>query len=250
MKRLARLSILALALCPAVFGTIAPVANTSCGAATTCTTGAINTTGATLAVIAATDFNNTIQAANISDSKGNTWTNLTTQFSSTTRARLFYSVLSSVGSGHTFTVASASFPSIVVRTFSGVKTSSPFDVETGGTSSTTTVATGSLTPSENNELIVTGVGFDRIATPSIDSGFNTPVGVNFSSGSNMGTSLSYIIQTTATAVNPTWTVSGSGFLAAPIASFKAAAPTNCASCDLSDAKKPPGLGPQHQTEAE
>jgi hypothetical protein len=189
----------------------------------TATTSAVNTTGANLIVIQASNY--AVQAApTITDNKSNTWTALTAQAGSVVRGTLYYCLNPTVGSGHTFTITSTGgYPSLSILAFSGVATTSAFDVQNGSTaSSSTTVAPGSITPSAANELVITGVGTQSAAVSSVGSGFTIGSTANWSA-SQFGSSLAYLIQTTATAENPTWTMSGSATLSAEIASFKAAA---------------------------
>lgn len=190
------------------------------------TTGSIDTTGANLIVIAACTYN-LGSGPTVTDSKSNTWAPLTKyQLANATTLRLYYCENPTVGSGHTFTVStSLDYPSVCVAAFSGVKTSSSFDVENGtANASSSTIATGSVTPSEDNELVITGFCFGNTGTASIDNGFTITGQKQYNSSVNMGGALAYKIQTTAAAVNPTWTISGSPFqLATGIATFKAAA---------------------------
>lgn len=198
------------------------------------TSGAIDTTGANLIVVHAGWYEGVTTDVTLSDSYGNTWTPLTAQRIGASlygTSRLFFSVGPTVGAGHTFTIAgAATFCSIEVAAFSGAA-SSPFDQQNGSvmTSSSSPVLTyqpGSVTPTEDNELVVSGVmGRDNagVQTYSIDSSFtisNQNAGVaNFA----LSSAMAYKIQTTAGAENPTWTVGTSDRLAATIATFKAAA---------------------------
>jgi hypothetical protein len=155
----------------------------------------------------------------ISDSKENAWIELTPQtgeFSAS--AALYYVANATVGSGHTFT-AVGSTTGIVVVAFSGVKVTSPFDQENGVTEGASPRSTGSVTPSENDELVVAGSGGVG-NTYSIDSGFTLDEFITVAGGTNFGVAIAHKIQTTAAAVNPAWsTVSGD--INAFIATFKA-----------------------------
>lgn len=187
------------------------------------TSGTVDTTGCNLLVVNAAWFNPSAPVT-LTDSKGNTWVPLTAALANNSNSQLFYTINPTVGSGHTFTF-SASFSSICVTGFSGVKTSSPFDVENGhgDASGATTEAPGSITPSENNELVVSGLDTGLGGQPyTIDSGFTISC-QDDGGGVNFPGALAFIIQTSAGAVNPTWTLTGSTQAAATIASFKAAA---------------------------
>lgn len=191
------------------------------------TTSAIDTTGADLIIVSAGWFGN-VSPFNITDSKGNSWTALTQQTEgSGVRARLWYVQNPTVGSGHTFTTdmsGGVGYPSIDVTAWSG-SVSTPFDVENGNTGNASTIQPGSITPSVDNCLVVTGLSFDNNSggAVSIDSGFTIAETVAYESTHHEGSALAYKIQTTAGAVNPTWNITTSAPIAATIAAFKAAA---------------------------
>jgi hypothetical protein len=111
--------------------------------------------------------------------------------------------------------------------FSGAHATAPFDVQNGATTAgAATLATGSVTPSQDNSLIVAGLGFNvSSAGPTINSSFTRSSWVNFGSGNNYGSAEAYLVQTTAGAVNPTWTKGNTEAAAATIAVFKPAAAT-------------------------
>lgn len=192
------------------------------------TTGTIDTTGATLLVAVATGTGSADPT--ISDSKSNSWTELTDEtVPGGESVRLFYSIPSSVGAGHTVTVDDSGHrPSVVFYSFSGTHATTPFDQESaGGNNFGSTVQPGSVTPSEDNCVIVQGVAFNVNGTFSINGSYtHTGDGTDYISndGTNRhGVGGAYLIQTTATATNPTWTHNpGSSSLAAVGAVFKAA----------------------------
>lgn len=200
------------------------IANTVGAQGGSSTTPAINTTGANLIVIAVSMFG-TPSTSGLSDSKTNTWTQLTTHSGTTASVRLFYCLAPIVGSGHTFTY-NVGFPTICVQAWSGAAAASVFDVENGASGSgVTSIATGSITPGANNELVVTGISLaDNTTGPAlINGGFTISDQSLGRSGLTESGAMAYLIQTTATAANPTWsgfTTDGPG---AAIASFKAAA---------------------------
>ncbi len=202
---------------------------------TSVTSAAIDTTGATLLAVLVADYRDPSSGGStVTDSKGNTYiTTLVREgFASITAAKWFYVANPTVGSGHTFTataITGACYPSICVFAFSGVLTVSPFDQECDpGTrwhevAPGSSLATSSITPTEDNELILAGLAFNAINTPSINGGFSTPIQQQYGAGANFGSSAAYLVQTTATAANPTFSWGTSTDAAAVIASFKAAA---------------------------
>lgn len=205
------------------------IANTGAGSAAgnTITTSAIDTTGANLLVLSVSD-SNSVAIGTVSDSKGNTWTPRTAYSGATARTKLFYVASPTVGSGHTFTyTVTGSFPTICVIAFAGAH-ATPYDTENGFAQTSSpggTINPGSITPSEDNCVLVSSLmALDNNAGSTIDSGFTISNTVNFAGGAHYEGAMAYIIQTTATAKNPTWSGIETGALAAAtVASFKAAA---------------------------
>lgn len=201
--------------------------HSSAGGTTGGTTGAIDTTGADLIVLTVSWYT-AGSAITVSDSKSNTWTPRTTRTSDFINTAIMYFRGGSVGSGHTFTVSSVgtSFSAIVVAAFSG-SASVPYDVENGagnGGSPGTSLQTGNVTPSEDNELVITGMGLNAsMASTAINGAFVIPEAMAYNSGVNFGAALAYLIQTTATAANPTWSWGSVDDCSTAIATFKAAA---------------------------
>lgn len=189
------------------------------------TTGAINTTGANLIVVfLGTGITNT---GTVSDSKSNTWTALTKVGTSVYDDRwgqLFYCENPTVGTGHTFSVSgTGNNPCLAILAFSGGTTSS-FDQENGNGGAFppgTSVSTGSITPGFDNEVLVAALLFDDNNTPTVDSGFTIAQTVPSVVFGRHGVQLAYLIETTATAKNPTFSWPVSQRAVAVIASFKA-----------------------------
>lgn len=189
-------------------------------------TDAISTTGADLFVVAVGWYSGGgATSVTVSDSAGNTWTPLTRRTVSPganeASLQLFYCRGGTTSATHTFTASVTSgFPFVWAGAFSG-SAASPFDQESGaGNASTTSVQPGSITPSENDCLVVGAVNFTAGNTGSVNGGF-TGAFVNFSSGNFFGGGGARLIQTTAAAANPTfsWTTTDRGVAA--LASFKA-----------------------------
>jgi hypothetical protein len=204
---------------------ISSVGASSSDGGSSVTTGAIDTSTATLLVVHVADYVGAT-ASTISDSKSNTWTPLTAIGSSTMcRSHLFYCSSPSVGSGHTFTATKVSgntYPSIEVSAWTGAPT---YDQESGHAQ--TTVPTdnqpGSLTPPVDNCLFVTGLCYEISeldGNVTIDSSFTKLLNNNFTSGQAMGGAFGYFEQTTAAAKNPKWDYASSIITAATMATFK------------------------------
>lgn len=207
----------------------------------TATTPTLDTTGATLLVafIAATASSGTVT---ISDSNSNTWTSLTPKtFSGAHKSVIQYAANPTVGSGHTFTVTlSGGNPGVQIFAFTGAASSSPFDVENGavGIGGQTTFQPGSITPSQNGELIVAAIasGGSFVTTGNVQvdytvsSIYTNGQGVSAVGGVNYAMYTAWAVQPTAAATNPTFTLdNGTGSnanLTGNIASFKAATATS------------------------
>lgn len=162
----------------------------------------------------------------LSDSKSNTWTALTLREANGVRSRIYYVLNPATDGAHTFTYSTTGgMPSIIVNAYTGTVLTSAFDVENGATATGTTIQPGSVTPSVNDALLVSCLTAEAATTTSVNSGFNWSTfshadGVNFVADQHMLGAISYRIQTTAAAVNPTYTVGTSTDVAATIAVFK------------------------------
>ena len=201
---------------PTLFGTVAgsaavtPIALVNhvavgCVAADA-TSAAIDTTGATLLVIAQAGLN--AGTPTPTDSKGNTWTALTEYAGGNLSVRLYYCANPTVGTGHTFTAlwGGGSYASIAVAAFSGTLNAAPDASGGAGSASGTTQQPGLLTPSVDNCLVVTGFMYVSGTVPgpaTISAGFNVTDDIG-NATTTIPVAMAYQVQTTATGVNPTW----------------------------------------------
>lgn len=178
------------------------------------TTPAINTTGANLiiALIAYLD----LPSPPVSDSNGNTWTLITSSTTLGATTAVYYCLNPVVGAGHTFhTGGLNTFTGISIMAFSGAKSVSALDAH----NSSGTNTTGSITPSQNNELIVMGAGVFSGSTPT---GISIGVIVDIDPpvpGRDFANATAYQVQTAATPANATFSFS-SGSCCSVIACFK------------------------------
>ena len=207
---------------------IALVASIALAHPTGGTTGPITTTGANLLVVSVAWYVGTSADVAVSDAHSNTWTALTKQATAQSAQRLFYAKNAVVGSGHTVTVTNFAFGSPLSVTtffaFSGADTTAPFDVENGATANFgTSLATGSVTPAANGSLIVSGwTGMNGTSNPTVDSGLTLTTAQNPIGGTCLAGAAAYLIQSTAAAINPTWSWTGSDTVADAVAVFKSA----------------------------
>lgn len=189
------------------------------------TTSAINTTGANVCFIATSGFSiNTCTAPAVSDSKGNTYTPVSSgRPGSIANADvcLYYSKGATVGSGHTATVASGSFSPVAFWCTAGTLTTGGADQTIYGTGLGTTIQPGSVTPSTNNQAIFATASTDTASISSISgSSFVVLESQALVGGASMPLFVGYVIQTTATASNPTFTGGSTGNMEATQSSFK------------------------------
>lgn len=168
------------------------------------------------------------------DSMSNTWVPLTQQnpggVGNQSTSRIYYVVNPIVGSGHTVTATATGYVGGgYFLAFSGADISSPFDQENGVAdfANATSKQPGSVTPTTDNQLVITGLCTIKDAggssgTYSIDSGFAI-IDQDAATAGLEGGACAYLIQTSAGAVNPTWSWTDASAVGATIATFKAAA---------------------------
>lgn len=193
------------------------------------TSGTFDSTGGDLLVIAvAADSGVTLVAGDISDSKGNSsWVRVGATYASgtATRIHIFYHASPTVGTSHTVTVTkNSSFASICVATFSGAHTS-PLDLEAGGgqASGTSVQPSASITPSEANCVVISGLVDNDGGTLTDPSGFTRTDRVAHIGGTSYGSAMAYKIQGSATSEQPQWSWTNTTDGATQAASFKSAA---------------------------
>ena len=192
------------------------------------TTGTIDTTGASLIVLYAYNYDDGASAT-VSDSRSNTWQHLTDQVTFGYEGRLHYVYQPSAGSGHTFTLSRADgvYQGVLCAlALTGSLTTDPADQQSSyGFATYPTIQPGSITPSLNNEIVITGVGTNGQYNDafSIDSGFTLQAQA-YDTGGLIGHAgaIGYIVQGAASAVNPTWTINDccGQVMSTSMASFK------------------------------
>jgi len=167
------------------------------------TTSAINTTGATMIAICATgEHSNT---STPSDSASNTWLLANTQKEDgDLQVSLWYAVEPATSATHTFTFKGQS-PAGAVMAFSNVA-SGPDKQSQSTRGWGAPLASGSVTPANANELVLSCMSFyPSIASPTV-SPLTLVDELPYRGGYNgsLGTVSAYMVQTKARAVNPTW----------------------------------------------
>jgi hypothetical protein len=202
-------------------------------AQSTGTVSPINCTGANFVAIAlASAFVDAVTQITITDSVGgNTYSHTTEANDSSTNHHgvIWYAANANVSSNMTFTATCAGgtcFIGFVVACYSGVATSSPFDVENSSIPASTSVlsvATNQITPSQNNELIIAHAATTNNSGtfPTVNGGFNFEMGSNHLSGAVAN--YADLIQTTASVAASTFTFTTAEDATGAIAAFKAQA---------------------------
>jgi hypothetical protein len=185
------------------------------------TGGALDTTGADLLVVVEAYSNNS-GAGTLTDSKGNTWSQLTKRGTNGSGATvLWYAANAISGPGHRFTITgSGTYSAIAIAAFSGSDLSSPFDLESGDSLSHSLAdQPGTVVPRVANALVITGLAFAN-APVAVDSGVTILDQAPLGGGQYYGVALGYLVQTAIAPVNPTWRQNASGQLASTLATFK------------------------------
>lgn len=184
----------------------------------TVTSSAIDSTGAGL-IYVAVSYHHATQGGSVADSAGNTYTLALSRFDTNANWIDVYYCLNPINSGSltaTFTQpASGANADIMISAFSGT---AQFDqTASNASSATTSIQPGSITPPANNGLVL-----------STGAWRNGPLGslTGMTLLDSSGSGSAYSIQTTAAAINPTWTVSTSAFMASTSISFLPAASTS------------------------
>jgi hypothetical protein len=166
--------------------------------ATSGTTGELNTTGADFLVAVVSTFNS---STSFGDSKSNTWTAISESANEWITVKVYYSVPSSVGTGHTFSNTGGLFQSVWVGAFSGVTATTPLDGSASATGSGTSGNPGSLTPSVDGCLLIVGVDNNTSGPQSGTVSGYTATNID-NAGVNMSLLVGYLVQSTAGASNP------------------------------------------------
>jgi hypothetical protein len=169
------------------------------------TTPTFDSTGATIIVVVVSAYN--VVPITVVDSEGNLYSLLTAQVATGTQpdslnTRLCYTLNPSTNVNHTVTVGGTS--SAVTAIVAAFNIVSLFDAQNGNNFAVVgslSMQTGSITPSANNVLIVSGFVSESLNN-TIDSGFTM---VHQVTGPFAAGALAYKVQSAPTLENPTWT---------------------------------------------
>lgn len=181
----------------------------------------LNTTGATVgfAWLACTS---SVSAPTITDNYGNTWTAVFNQtHSSGARGVLYTAENITTGSAHVVSSpAVGNSPSIYLAFFSGHRIAGMTDQSNYSTGTSASPQPGSVTPGEGNCLVLTMTStFAGTPAPTVNGSYTYDSYYCNQGGNHLGGGLGRIIQTSATATNPTWTLGNSAGHVTAILSF-------------------------------
>jgi hypothetical protein len=199
-------------------------------AATTFTTGPVNTTGATAIVLSVVWFQSLGNLTSVSDNEGNSYMALTAYPSSGGNpAMQFYYVLNpTVGSAQTFSIAGSGglYPTVCVAPIAGIS-GVVYDGDVVGSTGGYGQATcqpGSINPGTGTHILVTGSSVYAPTGPaSINDSFTVAASAPGAGGSSFGGAIASLLQSPGAAVDPTWTWASSATTpSCAIASFSGA----------------------------
>ncbi len=195
----------------------------STGGSTGATTDAVDASTATFVVLAIC-YDSGATGVSVTDTSGKTWV-ARTEWDGTgahTPWVRIYDCVSTFTASHTFSVAcTAGFASIAAIGFTG-NAASPADQQSGAFTTGGAALPGSVTPSEDNELLITAIGGSTGGvTYAVGSSFTLLDTTALVGGQAYGLATGYKIQTTAGAENPSWTGDTGDHIAA-IITYKAA----------------------------
>lgn len=180
----------------------------------TVTTAAVDMSGSDVIYIATSDYAFVgAVLTSLTDNLGNSYPLIRSQTQAGGPRISIYRCYSPSGalSSMTFTYPSItnSYPGIIAAGFSGTSGAAVDHQNSagwGGLSGTTSQQPGSITPTQNGELIIVAANvFVATATPTINSGFSAAIFQQSNAGQTYSMMMSYYIQPTASAINPTIT---------------------------------------------
>lgn len=184
------------------------------------------TTGAGIIVIVVS-HDQSVPSYTVTDSLGNVYLSRTNYASTAEGAIQIWYVLTPITSGTTdFTIfTSGGIPSGVMMAFGDVTSYELENGATNGAGSSLTLATGAVSSSYSNVLLISGATWTVVGVVTIDSSFTIAQQAAFVNGFHYGVGGAYKIITTAASQNPTWTFPTTSTNAVDIASFKSSAST-------------------------
>ena len=190
--------------------------------AATATTGAVNMSTANTLVVAVSEYS---ARGTVSDSSGNTYSvAVDGGFGSATNSCvIFYKLGAAVSSSMTFTYTGSGYSPILVEGWksSGGSGNGALDQVNSRTSTgTVSLDSGSVTPAQNNELIFSAVGGTGTSGSPTVPGLTVDQVQQYVGGNSYSGADAYLVQTTAAAIDPTWSWASSSMNCAATATFE------------------------------
>ncbi len=195
-------------------GTPARIANVKASAVApavgTVTTSSVDTTGASLIIIAAAHYNATTAEVTPSDNKGNTWTaggNDATP-GVAFRARFYYCINPTVGSGHTFTIAGTdTYPAIFVEAWSGLSGATLDQANFNYSASATSITAGNINPTTSSSIYFScSANSGTISGVTVSTLGNSAANI---AANSVGGGISYSLRTDNSSITSDWSFTGS-----------------------------------------
>lgn len=173
------------------------------------TSSAINTSGASLLIITASNYLPTNTTITISDSQSNSWTLVTCGSAAIQSGNVFYVMSPSTSTSHTFSVTSSNnYAGVQISAWSGTAAlQSSTQIETYAAS---TLQPGSITPSTTGCLLLAynvfaGGASGTVPYGTVNDSFTSYNPINSVFGTSVGSFPCYLIDSSSTAINPTFT---------------------------------------------
>ena len=162
----------------------------------------------------------------VTDSGGNTWTRIGAFFVSSHNSdgEMWYSANAKATSSVVVHTTGTVVTAMAVQEFSGVATTSPLDVSTGTSNTSTAASSGSVTPTASTDLVVGFVGGHSNAEAiSVGAGYTAQAQQTSTAAGSTPASVvtGYKVLTTASAQAFTGSFTTAMYWAAGIVSFKA-----------------------------
>ena len=188
--------------------------------ANTHTSASFDSSGATLMTVEL--GTNTGTSTVVSDNKGNTYVKRVNKVNGSVTAQIYDCLTPTVGTGHTVTVTNSSFYTALIQSWSGFTAGAVFDTSNSNSTTGTSCTSGSVTPAASGSLLICiGVPPDHSSgVMSVDSGFTIIDQAQYLGGVAEGGCASYLVQTSATAENPSTSGWTSGACVAAIAVYR------------------------------
>lgn len=174
---------------------------------TSVTTTAINTKGATLIFLSEGYASG--GGGTVSDSQSNTPSGLANPSTGDISYISYYYVNPITSTSHTFSVSGGTSPALCVIAASGT-IPSPLDVQNSNAGSSATLTTGNVTPSQFNEILLSGIA-GKFSTTGLSAGYTNYTPIAYSAGVTVGIAQASFIYPTKTGLNAQWIITASVF---------------------------------------